>query len=537
MTQILRLAVPRVFRFAVSLYIGFVTYHIGALMWGWPKRPESPEALPIALAMLFMVAVFTISPVRKTPASRWILGLWGVAFLLSVPFIALQYAFGVNNLEAILTFFEGTAASTAAGFGTTVFQGPIVKILMLCFGYVLAITFMYSRVKYFGGVVLAIAGSLIVLHPATRYFANVFHPNPQSIAIYADRDAYQLQIENRPARKKNLVLIYLEGFERGFLRVPEMQPYTIPLQQLVLESVEFRDVAQVRGTHFSAAGLVASQCGAPLVPSATFNVHKSRVAIKGGVYPQLSCLADVLKGDGYDTSFFVAADFTAYSYGAFLSGHSWSELIGNASASPEEIDAYGSSPWGVSDRLIFKKAQEKLAQLAEQDAPFLLAIETLITHGPDGLRDKNCYDEPDHSSNMPAALSCTSKYVMGLVEAVAGLGLSEDTLIAVMSDHLAWKNPFTPELEAQQRRRNLFFLLNSGPPAVIDKEGVAFDIFPTILDAMGYELLHSRGNMGVSLLSDQPSMITQYSIEELSAGIEGNRELARWLWRPKQNPK
>lgn len=533
MHRILRLILPRIFRGVILFYIGWMTHRIGVLMWGWPKYGQSPEALLIVLAILFVGVVFTLLPARKAPALRWVLALWVLVFLLSVPFFALQYALGVSDLETILVFFEGTTVSTTANFATGVFQGSVFKILLLSFCYILTMSFMHLRVKYFGGVLLGIAAALIVLHPVSRHFRNVLFPSAQGGAIYAGRDAYQLQIESRPRDKKNLLLIYLEGLEQGYLRVPEMQPYTRPLQQLARDSVEFRDVAQVHGTHFSAAGLVASQCGVPLLPSATFDVHKSKVLLKGGVYPRLTCLADVLNADGYDTSFFVAADFAAYSYGAFLSGHSWSHLFGNANVTQTEMAEYGSSVWGVSDQLIFEKAGAKLVQLAKQDVPFLMAVQTIITHGPDGVRDKNCHDAPDHSSNMPAALSCTSKYVMGIVELVKNLGLSEDTVIAVMSDHLAWENMFTAKLEAQPRRRNLFFLLNSGKPAAINKNGVAFDVFPTLLDALGYELRNDRGNMGVSLLRDQPSMIDQYGLENLTNGLKGNRDLARWLWRPK----
>jgi len=80
-------------------------------------------------------------------------------------------------------------------------------------------------------------------------------------------------------------------------------------------------------------------------------------------------------------------------------------------------------------------------------------------------------------------------------------------------------------------RRNLFALLNAGEPEEIDKPGVAFDIFPTILEAMGYGLKDDRANMGVSLFSDKPSMASQYGLEQLSDGLVGNRDLAEWLWR------
>lgn len=522
----------RVVRFLVLFYIGAVIYRLGALFLGWSERLSSPEAVPIVLVVLALVVLFTLVPNRTTPASRWLLALWVLVFLLSIPFIILKYALGVSDVEAMLVFFEGNTVSTAAEFGAADFGGLAFMVIGFSLSFLLATSLMHLRVKYFWVLLLGLSGAFIALHPISQYFLRVNFPNEQSTEIYQARSDYKVEITGRPTNKKNLVLIYLESLERGYLTAPELQPFTKPLQQLVRDGVEFSNVAQVRGTHYSTAGIVASQCGVPLLPGSTFNVFEARVDNKNGVYSQITCLADVLKDDGYDNrSFFISSDLDEFSYRTFLSGHSWNELFGDSNVTDQERQEYGDQIWGVADELIFNKAQEKLTVLAKQDAPFLLAVETIATHGPDGFSYKNCNDFPDHASSLPAALSCTSKHVLNLVNHVADLGLSNDTVIAIMSDHLAFENVFTGILGENAPRRNLFFLLNAGESTIINKSSVAFDIYPTLLEALGYKLANARGNMGVSMLSDKPSMASQYGVEKLSSGIEGNRGLANWLWR------
>ena len=532
----MQLIMFRAARFLVLFYIGAVTYRIGALFLGWSERLTSPEAVPIVSVTLTLVVLFTLMPARETPASRWLLALWVPVFLVSIPFVALKYALGVSDMESILVFFEWNTVSTAAEFGEADFGGLAFKIVAISFGFLLATSWMHLRVKYFWVLLLGLCGAFIALHPVTQYFIRVNFPNAEHVEIYQARSNYKLEITSRPAKKKNLVVIYLESLERGYLTAPELQPYTKPLQQLVRDGVEFSNVAQVRGTHYSAAGTVATQCGVPLLPGSTFNVYEAKIGNTSGVYNRMTCLGDVLKADGYDSSFFMSSDLDEFSYRTFLSGHSWNELYGDGNVTDQERQEYGDLLWGVADELIFKKAREKLTVFAKQDVPFLLAVVTISTHGPDGFSYKNCNDFPDHTSRLPAALSCTSKHVLRLVNHVADLGLNDDTVIAIMSDHLAFNNVFTAALDANGPRRNLFFLLNAGDSTIINKSGTAFDIYPTILDAMGYGLKNGRGNMGVSLLSDRPSMASQYGVEKLSSGIEGNRNLANWLWRSKDMP-
>ncbi|WP_457647793.1 LTA synthase family protein [Profundibacter sp.] len=519
----------RLIRFISLSFIAVFLFAIGVGALDWFGEVGSHRMLFFIAFLFGSVAFWIFVPARTARPSLWLPILFVVVFLLSVPFILLGFTFGSTDVESVLILLQDNTLTEIINFGTADLASSAVGSLLLVLFFLFVTVRVYYEVRFFGVVLLLLAGIAIFNHPVLVYTQHVFFPSADHLRIYSERGEYNLDITERPQAKKNLVLIYLEGFEQNYLKAPETRSYTGPLQEALKNSIRFTNVGQVRGTHFSVAGLTATQCGVPLMPSVAFDVRKGHANMDQGVYPQIVCLADILAGEGYDTSYFVGTGYDDFSLGKLLETHSFSELFGPENATFEERDQM--SIWGLQDRFVFQKARDKLTAMAQTDRPFLIAIETISTHGPDGLPDNGCHVETDLQSGMPASLYCISEYTKNYLELISELGLADDTIVAVMSDHLAWKTVLTPALKRIAPRRNLFALFNAGEPAKIDKLGVAFDIFPTILEALGYGLKNDRANMGVSLFSDKPSMASQYGLEQLNDGLIGNRELADWLWR------
>ena len=519
----------RLIRFVALSFIVMVVVLLSVNYFNWPGEVGSRRMLFFSSCLIAVAVLWAFAPTRTKRPSVWLPVLFVLVFLLSIPFILMGLAFGSNDVESILILLQDNTLTDTLRFGSIGLLLSVAKFLLLMLLFLIVMTVLYFEIRFFGGVLLLLTGIAIFNHPVRIYLQHVFFPSVDHIRIYTERNEYTLEIIERPQEKKNLVLIYLEGFEQNYLKSPVTSPYTEPLKEVLKNSIQFEDVGQVQGTHFSVAGLTATQCGVPLKPSVAFDVRKGAVNMDQGVYPNIVCLGDILADAGYDLSFFVGTGYNDFSLGKLLETHSYTNLFGPDNATPEEHDQM--SIWGLQDRFVFQKAREKLIEASKTGKPFLIAIETISTHGPDGLPDDGCFIETELHSGMPASLYCTSEYTRQYLELISDLGLSDDTIVAVMSDHLAWKTLFTPALRNIAPRKNLFALINAGEPRKIDKPGVAFDIYPTILEAMGYGLKGHRGNMGVSLFSDKPSMASQYGLEALSDGLTGNRELADWLWR------
>ena len=61
------------------------------------------------------------------------------------------------------------------------------------------------------------------------------------------------------------------------------------------------------------------------------------------------------------------------------------------------------------------------------------------------------------------------------------------------------------------------------------------DIFPTILEILGYKLDDNTANLGVSLLSNKKTLAEELSLSELSIVFENSARLQRLLWLPDED--
>jgi len=107
----------------------------------------------------------------------------------------------------------------------------------------------------------------------------------------------------------------------------------------------------------------------------------------------------------------------------------------------------------------------------------------------------------------------------------------------VMSDHLVANQQLiqAPSLSralagARRNRRNLFFI-HGLERRVVTRDAAAIDIYPTLLEALGYRLADRRANLGVSLLSEEPTLVEIYGAGGVNGLFRHNQRLARVLWR------
>ena len=129
------------------------------------------------------------------------------------------------------------------------------------------------------------------------------------------------------------------------------------------------------------------------------------------------------------------------------------------------------------------------------------------------------------------AVRCTSglaaKFVAQLKEKTAGT----NTKIVVMSDHLAHHNNVYDTLEKYERRNTVILLQDELPPTVIGRAGSMIDVFPTVLDWMGWlPADDSRAGLGVSLLRHNETLVERFGIEEVNKRLGVDIELAKTLW-------
>jgi phosphoglycerol transferase len=99
-----------------------------------------------------------------------------------------------------------------------------------------------------------------------------------------------------------------------------------------------------------------------------------------------------------------------------------------------------------------------------------------------------------------------------------------------MSDHLVMQTEVTSQLKKHNRLNFLAFIGDGVGVSVRNKQAATFDTYPTILELLGFNLPERRAGLGVSLLSDQPTLVEQFGTGQLNSMIKYDRALTKKIW-------
>lgn len=530
----------RVMRGLLALAFGSVLLTIAIDWFHFSSSLRSAETMPLALAVLVLTAMAATSNWQLGEAPRWMrlgLGFFALATVIFLPFVFVYEAFGTSDLSSLALSMQENPPARMAMIGLGSFPKEIATFLVSLVLLIVGAWVLVNTIPRFMSVVLSLAIVFFVASPIVHYAYRQVVPNPYHQMVQVDRDFRPPQVIERPDRKKNLVIVYMESVERTYRDIPETAEAFAGLAAIEDEALSFRGIEQVQGTHFTAGGMIASLCGAPLLPRGAVNIRKRiREGTRNEVYHTedfmtgVTCLGDILAEDGYLGSYMNGSDLAVFSKGRIFQSHGFSRVKG-VNSLPGNADENYENVWGMSDATLFGLARDEIGYLAAQERPFVFSMLTIATHGPDAELDDGCDFPVVAESRIPAAIHCTGAHIEGLLDEIERLGIADDTIVVVMSDHLAMRNSIYRLLEAREAdRRNYLAVLGAGRSGAIERTGSMMDVYPTLLELMGYEIAEHRANFGVSLLADVPNLTEELGSETLSYVMEGNADLQKFLW-------
>ncbi|MEZ5913438.1 MAG: sulfatase-like hydrolase/transferase [Paracoccaceae bacterium] len=334
----------------------------------------------------------------------------------------------------------------------------------------------------------------------------------------------------------DLVVIYLEGLERRYGDTAIWGDAYAPLAELAREGLEFTDIGQSAGTGWSLAGMVASQCGVPLVANGfrfKNNYTEQTDFLTGRV-----CLGDMLAARGYDMEYIVGGDLEFAGINHFYASHGVRDQLGKRQIEalhPADFIAKATIDWVLDDELIFETAKARYGALATGPSPVALFVETIGPHGATAYLSRRCSDDGQarKSGDLARVVRCTSDDTHHAVRAIQAEAAARgrDLRIVLMSDHLS-HHVGDPEWERRVPRRNtVIFLGGAWAGSVNDRAGTMVDVYPTLLDWLGFAARPVRGGLGVSLLSDQHSLVAELGLEAFDEALMFDPALSTAIWR------
>jgi phosphoglycerol transferase MdoB-like AlkP superfamily enzyme len=324
---------------------------------------------------------------------------------------------------------------------------------------------------------------------------------------------------------KNLVIIYLESIESIYLD-ETIFPGLVPnLQGLSKEGLTFTNLKQFHNTSFTTAAIIANQCGLPLLD----RLHdvNSIFAIKKDYMKNLPCLGDVLNKAGYYQVYMGGADIDFGGKRFFLQNHGYDLILGRDQLKNDLPIKNYLTAWGLYDDSLFNLALPAFKKLASMDKPFNLTLLTLDTHIPGGETSFSCPKYKKINNSILNAVHCTDYLVGKFISEIKKEPRYKDTVVALMSDHIAPSKVATKLYPPATERKMFATFLNTGKKGNIDVLSSPFDFAPTILNIvnvnsnaeflLGENVLDnpSSSRLDIAVSNDAPQLV-EYVIKQFS---------------------
>lgn len=343
-------------------------------------------------------------------------------------------------------------------------------------------------------------------HEITAYF------NSQKSADKFDyiKDYYTIpNIKNVHFKEKNnVVLVMGESLESNFNFT---EPMSKELDKIEQKGESVTKFVNATGSSWTIGALTGWHFGLPLKIPVKYdnsfvpigNLHKTYDS-KRGFLPNAKTIFEILKANGYKTALILGSDSNFSGMKKLFSMHGHFEILDKNYWQQKgwNIDKYQGTGWGFSDSFIFARAKEKYLELQNDGIPFVLIVETIDTHGPDGYCPKDkikFYDIRDAFLETDRQISNFVNFIQKNKNAPLALG--------VIGDHYFMG---TPPMFANIERhiRNIFI---GNVPKILEEKRKQYissvDMAPTILQASGAYWGSSKFGLGTSIFSKDKSLI------------------------------
>ena len=161
----------------------------------------------------------------------------------------------------------------------------------------------------------------------------------------------------------------------------------------------------------------------------------------------------------------------------------------------------------------------ELDSLAERGKPFALYMLTVDTHQPFGYTDELCQEKiTDEQGKFPQALRCASAQLSEFLDWARKQPWFANTVISVMGDHTMEMLSAKANVSPHEQLYWTNFILNSAlPRPEKERQYSSLDMFPTLLEAMGFSLEGRAMGLGKSLYSDEPTLLERYGQKALDS--------------------
>ena len=301
------------------------------------------------------------------------------------------------------------------------------------------------------------------------------------------------QYKNNSKTKPNVVILILESYGREYIsafnkemKIPNYVGYSPFVDSLAQHSMIYTN-AYANG-YKSIHGMSSIIAGIPSFENAFTSSPYSKQKIES--------LVSILKSDGYDTSFFHGAPNGSMGFLGFGNILGYDHYYGkNEFNNDAEFDGV----WGIWDEPFFQYFNKTLTQ---KKAPFMATLFSVSSHEPYIVPEKYEGKFPKGTVNIHQTIGYTDMALKKFFNEAKKQPWYKNTIFVLVADHGNTIAYYEYRKEGNKHTVPiLFFSPDEKYVGVNNDWAQQIDIFPTLLDMIGYE--KPFRSWGRSLISDK----------------------------------
>ncbi len=373
-----------------------------------------------------------------------------------------------------------------------------------------------------------------------KFIRNQFKYSELIAKEYVDPGTVKLTF---PEKKRNLIYIYMESMEMTYADeahggafpkniIPELTEMAEENEDFSGNSGKLNGGIALPCTIWTMGAIFGTTSGLPLKTP----LSRNGMSAKNTFFPGIDTMSDILDRAGYNNLLVMGTDATFggcrlyyESHGNFtIHDYEYAKDVGLI---PEDYKVW----WGYEDEKLFAFAKDDLLELAKEDQPFQLVLQTMDTHFEDGHYCPQC-DRNFTDDKYANVMHCSSQMVQNFVKWVQEQDFYENTTIVITGDHPTMDTDFCEDVPASYQRKTYTCIINPAvTPADPDAVRVysTIDLFPTTLAALGVEIEGDRLALGTNLFSNKKTLLERYPQTEVETNFDQRSVLMEKMYKGK----
>jgi phosphoglycerol transferase len=343
-----------------------------------------------------------------------------------------------------------------------------------------------------------------------------------------------------PEKKRNLIVIFIESLETGFLAIEKgggIDEDLLPeIEYLAKGNINFSQndriggSVQLNGTGWTIAGIISQYSGVPLILPF---IDGNNYGLLGEEFmPNAYGIGDILKKEGYKNYFILGSEAEFGGRDKYFKSHGdtiiydYHYFLDNGSI-PKNYKVW----WGFEDRKLYRFAKKKLLEISNTP-PFFLTLLTVDTHPVGGYLDNEA--EKTFGSQYENVLRDMSRQLYDFILWLKDQDFFENTTVVILGDHLYMDSSIFQEdyLKKMNKRFPINIFINSVLDGTKIKNRVfsSFDIFPTLVDSIDGIYNPDGLALGRSMNKGVSTLLENLGIDIVQNNLGKKSHLYNALW-------